>query len=341
MKKWKIIAMVQICIILFAAFTGVSSQPSPPCMDCGWNPFEHISESGGTLQYSYVSSGGGSSTLHVRFVDKEGNPRREFYGDEIIYLHLSTNASSARFAIYEWYPSGTTPQGHWLRWGNLSGPGIYEFGPFFPEAYEPEGIHSWEIWLLDLGTGELEDVVERFDYQREVPPTDTDNDGVPDSQDNCPNQYNPDQKDADNDGTGDVCDSIIDTDNDGVPDSQDNCPNQYNPDQKDADNDGTGDVCDPKNDRIQLNLIILFIALAVIAAAVVGIIMYRRRERPEESIRRPPGEESESYVSWEEKSLEEPRRRPPEEHPEGFVNWGEKKKEPNKSEEDKNGFVDW
>lgn len=47
-------------------------------------------------------------------------------------------------------------------------------------------------------------------YQIQVvattPPTDADNDGVPDSRDNCPNQYNPDQSDQDGDGLGDACD---------------------------------------------------------------------------------------------------------------------------------------
>jgi hypothetical protein len=36
----------------------------------------------------------------------------------------------------------------------------------------------------------------------------------------------------------------VDTDNDGVPDCRDNCPTLYNPDQKDSDNDGIGDVCE-------------------------------------------------------------------------------------------------
>ena len=36
----------------------------------------------------------------------------------------------------------------------------------------------------------------------------------------------------------------IDTDNDGTPDNQDNCPETYNPDQSDQDEDGIGDVCD-------------------------------------------------------------------------------------------------
>jgi hypothetical protein len=39
-----------------------------------------------------------------------------------------------------------------------------------------------------------------------APPPDKDNDGVPDFRDNCPTNYNPDQKDSDNNGKGDVCD---------------------------------------------------------------------------------------------------------------------------------------
>lgn len=36
-----------------------------------------------------------------------------------------------------------------------------------------------------------------------------------------------------------------DSDGDGVADEQDNCQDQYNPSQKDGDEDGIGDVCDP------------------------------------------------------------------------------------------------
>lgn len=40
----------------------------------------------------------------------------------------------------------------------------------------------------------------------------------------------------------------IDSDNDGVNDYYDNCPNVSNNDQKDSDNDGKGDKCDPGDD---------------------------------------------------------------------------------------------
>jgi hypothetical protein len=75
---------------------------------------------------------------------------------------------------------------------------------------------------------------------------DDDNDGVPDSIDNCPLVANTDQTDTDSDGVGDVCDD--DDDNDGVPDSIDNCPLVANTDQTDTDSDGVGDVCDDDDD---------------------------------------------------------------------------------------------
>lgn len=47
-------------------------------------------------------------------------------------------------------------------------------------------------------------------------PPDTDNDGVADADDNCPNVPNSDQADLDGDGIGDACDQINDNPNDPV-----------------------------------------------------------------------------------------------------------------------------
>ncbi len=70
----------------------------------------------------------------------------------------------------------------------------------------------------------------------------TDGDAARDGHDNCPNHWNPDQKDSDGDGIGDACDR--DRDGDGVRNAADNCPDTANKDQRDRDGDGVGDDCD-------------------------------------------------------------------------------------------------
>ena len=104
-----------------------------------------------------------------------------------------------------------------------------------------------------------------------VPPTtsttsiiDSDGDGIPDSEDNCPNKPNGPKLGTclpGSDKAGSTCrssaDCVIgcstnghcgmtqdDADNDGVGDVCDNCPTKCNSQQLDADTDGTGDACD-------------------------------------------------------------------------------------------------
>jgi hypothetical protein len=78
---------------------------------------------------------------------------------------------------------------------------------------------------------------------------DSDDDGVPNGLDNCPNVANGDQADTDGDGVGDACDNCPDepnplqkdVDQDGVGDACDSCRDTANPDQ--AESDGDGDIC--------------------------------------------------------------------------------------------------
>jgi C1A family cysteine protease len=72
---------------------------------------------------------------------------------------------------------------------------------------------------------------------------DSDGDGVPDKQDNCPQVSNRVQQDTDADGAGDICDEDID--GDLISNEKDNCDFIPNPTQEDEDRDEIGDPCDP------------------------------------------------------------------------------------------------
>ncbi len=75
---------------------------------------------------------------------------------------------------------------------------------------------------------------------------DLDQDGLVNAKDNCPDLYNPNQADMDQDSLGDTCDP--DDDGDLVFDAVDNCPAIGNPGQSDVDGDGQGNECDPDGD---------------------------------------------------------------------------------------------
>ena len=77
-------------------------------------------------------------------------------------------------------------------------------------------------------------------------PVDTDLDGIPDSEDNCPLVANPGQEDLDGDLIGDVCDD--DRDGDGADNIADAFPDDPS-EQSDNDSDGIGDNADPDDDN--------------------------------------------------------------------------------------------
>jgi hypothetical protein len=81
---------------------------------------------------------------------------------------------------------------------------------------------------------------------------DSDQDGVIDGQDNCPNTPNPNQGDQDGDGQGDVCDSCDDRDpdDDGIPNCRDQCPAEPEQFNDYLDEDGCPDAPAPTEQPI-------------------------------------------------------------------------------------------
>ena len=73
-----------------------------------------------------------------------------------------------------------------------------------------------------------------------VADTDTDHDGTPDCRDACPSDPNKIAPGVCGCGVPDM-----DSDGDGIPNCHDNCPTTFNPDQRDTNGDGVGDVCTP------------------------------------------------------------------------------------------------
>jgi hypothetical protein len=102
-----------------------------------------------------------------------------------------------------------------------------------------ESVDDWD----DDGVPDEEDNCV-FEYDPDL--FDEDGDGLGDACDDCPIVSDPDQADRDGDGLGDACDN--DPDGDLVLDKHDDCPDAYDPAQQDLDGDGIGDACDPDLD---------------------------------------------------------------------------------------------
>lgn len=98
---------------------------------------------------------------------------------------------------------------------------------------------------------------------------DTDNDGIPDTLDNCKFVENYDQLDIDTNGTGDACD---DFDRDGIINANDNCQNEPNTNQSDEDSDGIGDMCDDQESRLtERYLWVPWVGMGIALLVLIGL----------------------------------------------------------------------
>jgi len=116
-------------------------------------------------------------------------------------------------------------------------------------AFDPTGVNCTYLTLALMVNGLQSAAVSAH---VSVGTSDTDNDGIADTIDNCPNTPNADQLDSDGDNVGDACDNCdfaangdqTDADSDGFGDVCDNCAAAANPGQENADGDALGDACD-------------------------------------------------------------------------------------------------
>ena len=105
--------------------------------------------------------------MSTAFVDERGRVQTQIE-NEAFYLSVQINTPGF-FYIAEYFPpnSGTPP--HWLMYGyNLDRAGTWTLGPFYPDAYEPKGQHTWRMWLY--ASGSWAQRLARFNYQPSIIP---------------------------------------------------------------------------------------------------------------------------------------------------------------------------
>ena len=90
------------------------------------------------------------SIMSADFIDETGRVRTQFY-DEPFYLRIQINVPGI-FYLAEYFPSDSGMSPHWLMYRyNLDRAGTWTLGPFYPDAYEPVGKHTWKMWMWSEG----------------------------------------------------------------------------------------------------------------------------------------------------------------------------------------------
>jgi FHA domain len=95
-----------------------------------------------------LEPGGSGSIVNAYLVNSYGQVVSNLYGNQAIYLIVSFNGPGY-FYLWEYYPYGTYPYGHWLcyRWYRPYA-GTWRIGPFVAQPSDPAGRYTWRMWFL-------------------------------------------------------------------------------------------------------------------------------------------------------------------------------------------------
>ena len=210
--------------------------------------------------------GGGDMTLFDSVVQMAQlvTPEGQAVNSPNVFASVMFNGSrtvaspSQGFLVTEF---NSTAAGSLVGWdfGNVAGaPDARMLIGFDIEMFQFNGVDWTENMVTYLGAGSdaAADGIADSDDNRpqDANPNqeDMDGDGLRDARDVCPDLAGSDQTDTDGDGFGDACDNCpnladldqTDTDGDEFGDLCDTCPDVVDPNQDDSDGDGFGDLCD-------------------------------------------------------------------------------------------------
>jgi len=165
MKKIIMPLLIALMVVSAAAsiFSPVQAQPSPPVNpDEGWQPpteggelveppvgVDTYNQTWPSLQMTVPPSpppGAAGSIVNAYLVTSYGQTLYNLYRNDLCYLVVSFNGPGY-FYLWEYYPPGSTPYGHWLcyRWYRPYA-GVWRIGPFSAEAWDPDGTYVWKMW---------------------------------------------------------------------------------------------------------------------------------------------------------------------------------------------------
>jgi hypothetical protein len=97
---------------------------------------------------SPVAPGIPGSIINAYLVNSYGQLLTNLYSSQQVYLIVSFNGPGY-FYLWEYYPTGSSPYGHWLcyRWYR-PGAGVWRIGPFAAQQRDSSGHYTWRMWFI-------------------------------------------------------------------------------------------------------------------------------------------------------------------------------------------------